>query len=94
MQSLQVLLSFHFRQPEARHFIVDFQRERSFFVQADVGVFQLSGEVAHEEGLQQHRLVFNGRKALVIVQKQSLQPGQAERHSELEGEAVQRLGEV
>ena len=44
--------------------------------------------VSHDEGLQQHRLILNGREAFVIVQEQSLHQRQTERHAELGGNGV------
>ena len=67
------------------HLIANFQREACLFVQFDVFVSHFGAHVAHDEGLEQHRLILNGRNAFVIVQEQSLYKRKAEWHSELCG---------
>ena len=80
--------------PKPLHFVGDFQRKRRFFVEFDVVVSDFGAHVAHHEGFQLNGLVLNGRKALVIVQEQSLYQIQAERHPKLRRNGVQRLGQV
>ena len=69
MQSFQALIHFQF---DAFHLVGDFQRESRLFVQFDVVVSHFGGDVPHEKHFQQNRLILNGRKAFIIVQKQSL----------------------
>ena len=78
----------------SRHLVRNFQWECRLFVDSHVVVSDFGRQASHQEGFQLHCLVFNGRKALVIVQKQNLQQGQAEWHPQLGRNRVQRLGLV
>ena len=80
-----VYRSLYWFDSESFHLITDLQREACLFVQFDVLVSHFGAQVTYDEGLEQHRLILNGRNAFVIVQEQSLYKRKAKGHAELGG---------
>lgn len=59
--------SVSFIQADSLHLIGNLQREARLFVNSDVVVFDFGAYSAHQVALELHRLMFNGREALIIV---------------------------